>query len=278
MALRSGKAGRGALLALAAFAAWAARVDPVAACDVASPPSVTRGVVGLESHVAIEPSVELPRNVAFAYWAGYDRPQLFEDGAPVELELLGPEATNGHAGLLSAAQPLEPGRSYIFDGLELRVGDFVDAAAPSAPEVRQAELEVTEYDEGCGSSSCGERMVVASAQLQGAADDRTPSEHLTYAIYFGSTAEAARTASEPERFSLLENGRAWFFADDAWADRDVYLSVATLDFAGNQSERTEPIRIHTAPAGCEIAHARVGELAWIAAALLACAVRARRLA
>jgi hypothetical protein len=82
---------------------------------------------------------------------------------------------------------------------------------------------------------------------------------------------------EPARLGVLENGETWFFAADAWADRDVFISISTLDFAGNESERTDPIRIHSAPDGCHATGSpHLGSLAWMITALLVCSLRGRR--
>jgi len=263
----------------AVAALWASASRPAAACDPPSPPSITGGLLGFGDLMPMTPiSAELPRNVAFAFWPGHGEPQLMQDQSEVELEPLGPEPSPGHAGLATARTPLEPGRAYRYEGVAFTVQDFLDEEAPARPTLSGADLAVAEHESGClGGSSCGDRTVVVRARPLAGPDNHTPTERLTYALYLGSTPEAAREAMEPARFGVLESGETWFFAADAWADRDVFISIATLDFAGNESERTDPIRIHSAPDGCHATGSpRLGSLAWIITALLVCSLRGRR--
>jgi hypothetical protein len=61
--------------------------------------------------------------------------------------------------------------------------------------------------------------------------------------------------------------------------RDIYVSVSALDFAGNESPRTDPIRIHTGSGGCAASkgtHRGWFDAGWLVLACLLCLRRRRR--
>lgn len=99
---------------------------------------------------------------------------------------------------------------------------------------------------------------------------------MTYALYLGSTAAKASRVERPARLGFLVGDETWFFADEQWADRDLYLSVAALDLAGNESARTEPVLLRRAPSGCSTSRpSSFGTIAWALLALVAQALRGR---
>jgi hypothetical protein len=271
----------GRLLAAAVIAsglAWAGWPERAGACEFSPMPNLTSGVLGFENGTPmLGPAVTLPRNVAFAFWQSHGVPELRDGTDPVELLPLGPEPGPGHSGLVAPAEPLEPGRTYTFDGdAAFSVGDFIDDQAPSPPVIESADMAVEE-DPACGTSSCG-TFALVSVALQRGDDDRTPREHLTYALYLGSSEGRARSAQRPERFGLMvQQADVSFFADDGWIEDDVWLSVASVDFAGNESERTEPIQIHAGSSACRAGgRARLASFGWVLAVLAGLALRARR--
>jgi hypothetical protein len=219
----------------------------------------------------------LPRNPAVAFFSGHRMPIITDvAGDEVELDRLGPEPTPGHAGLLTPLEPLEPGMGYTLDhDLPLVIDDYVDETAPSPPAVRGGAVNVSEEEGFCAQSSCG-TLVVLHVDLDPGEDEHTPRQNLTYAVFVQGSAERARNAEQPARLALLAGSQVSFFLDEAWADRDVWVSVAALDLAGNPSERTEPMMVHSGSGSCRIAPGvrPFGVLAWIALALVA--VRLRR--
>jgi hypothetical protein len=258
--------------------AWQGWPKRAGACEFAPMPNLTTGVLGFEDGAPVlGPAVTLPRNVAFAFWQSHGVPELLEGSEPVELVPLGPEPTPGHSGLVTPSDPLVPGRTYTFGtDTPFAVGDFIDDQAPSPPVIHGADMAVEE-DPACGASSCG-TFAVVSVALQRGDDDRTPPEHLTYALYLGSSEGRARSAQRPERFGLMvQEADVSFFADDRWIENDVWLSVASVDFAGNESERTEPVQIHAGSSGCHAGgRARLASFGWVLAALAGIALRTRR--
>ena len=223
------------------------------ACEQVEAPNVTAGMLGAAwSTGGMAETRPLPRNPAFAYWPSHSAPMLSLGGMPVALEPLGPEPGAGEAGLMTPREPLEPGAVYALEGVgepfAFTVEDFIDTEAPSTPALLDQSVEITDDGEGCAESSCG-TVVVVKAQLAEGRDDRTPAGHLTYALYLGSTAAKARQVERPARLGFLEGDETWFYAGEAWADRDLYLSVAALDLAGNESARTEPVLLRRAPSG-----------------------------
>jgi hypothetical protein len=272
----------GRLLGTAVIAsglAWAGWPKRAAACEPLPLPNLTSGVLGFENGTPmLGPQVTLPRNVAFAFWQGRGVPELLDGTQPVELLPLGPEPGPGYSGLVAPAEPLEPGRTYTFGSdAAFAVGDFTDDQAPSPPVIERADMAVEE-DPACGASSCGTSALVSVA-LQRGDDDHTPPEHLTYALYLGSSEGRARSAPRPERFGLMvQPADVSFFADEGWIEDDVWLSVASVDFAGNESERTDPVQVHAGSSACRAGgRARLASFGWVLAVLAGLALRARRL-
>jgi hypothetical protein len=233
--------------------------------------------VGDPWRTAEEDELRLPRNVAFVFWSRRAHPQLTAADTTVELELLGAEPEEGF-GLLTPSTPLEPGVMYTYNFTEkLTVEDYVDEVAPQPGRVVTANFTATESKGTCGFDSCGDRATI-TMQIEPGVDDHTTRRALTYAVFIGETAEEARTTTRVERYTLLESGdQTWIPASFEWSESDLYFAVSTLDHAGNESPRTEPILIHSAPSGCSVAYgADVSSAVWVFAALVWHAKRRRK--
>jgi hypothetical protein len=251
------------------------------ACELESFPAVTSGVLGFDP---FEPDAQprLPRNPAVAFWSSGSMPVVTDvAGDEVEFDRLGPEPPPGHVGLLTPLEPLEPGMGYTLDqSLPLVIDDYVDETAPSPPAVRGGAVDISEEDGFClAQSSCG-TIVALHVDLDPGQDEHTPRQNLTYAVFVQGSAERARSAELPARLALLAGGQVSLFLDEVWAERDVWVSVAALDLAGNPSERTEPMMMHSGSGSCRIVPAvrPFGVLAWIALALVAVRLRRSRAA
>jgi uncharacterized protein (TIGR03382 family) len=269
----------GGLALCASAASFVAARGPqrARACDISFPPSVTSGILGFESGTPeLSPGSQLPRNLALTYWSTRGEPRLTLAGAAVALEPLGPSPEAGEIGLMTPSEPLQSGALYQLDGsTAFTVADFIDTEPPSAPVLADRSVSVSDGRDGCAYDSCGP-MVTVSARIAPGSDDHTPPERLTYALYLGASAQKARQSETPASLGLLENGETWFFAADAWAERDMYLSVAALDFAGNQSTRTEPVLLRRGPSSCSASGSSAfGTLGWALLVLAAHASRRR---
>jgi hypothetical protein len=74
---------------------------------------------------------------------------------------------------------------------------------------------------------------------------------LIYFVYLEKTAEEARTASTA--FVLLAGPHALStFVDASWTDSDAFITVSAIDFAGNESPRSEPYQVNARASGCAI--------------------------
>lgn len=195
----------------------------------------------------------------------------------MDLELLGEEPDTLRFGLLTPREPLEPGVSYAYDGSDFVVEDFIDASPPEPGQVRKATFSSWE-DTGCTSSSCGDNAASIRMHLVSGTDDHTASAALTYAVYLGVTSEEAATTTRVERFvAASQIGEAWFGTAYEWTERDLYLSVSTLDLSGNESPLRAPIRIHAAPSGCRVAgDSGLQSFVWLIAAITWHVVRRQR--
>jgi hypothetical protein len=97
-------------MAIAFGLAWEGWPKRAADCEFAPMPNLTSGVLGFEDgSPVLGQDVTLPRNVAFAFWQSHGVPQLLEGNATVELVPLGPEPAPGYSGLVTPADPLQPG-------------------------------------------------------------------------------------------------------------------------------------------------------------------------
>ena len=223
--------------------------------------------------------MSLPRNVAFVFFSRGPgtRTQLTAAGAAVELELLGVEPERSQFGLQTPREPLVPGVMYSYDlSGPFTVDDYIDEAAPEPPRIHKASMQASDYGGSCGGSSCGD-IVSVQVQVTPGADDHTTTAALTYAIYIGESAQAALTTTQVVRFLVLNGQENLVFREDyEWSDRDMFVSVSTLDHAGNESARTEPVQINSAPFGCRIGRgAELSSFAWIVALAIWRATRRR---
>lgn len=257
---------------------------------VAWPPLAALACTFLDSRVVydllgssdIHPASELmlPRNVAFVFWNRGSIPQLSAAGAaaPVELEVLGAEPELGRFGLLTPSAPLDPGVEYSFGGTgPFRVADYFDDAAPRPARIVRTTFTASEPDSACGSNSCGESVYIR-AQVTGGEDDHTPREALTYVMHVGVTAQAAMMTQGFGRLMLAdERGEVDVRLGYEWMERDVFLSISTLDHAGNESARSKPVQVHSGASGCGIArNANFSSFFWVIAAIIWHAASRRR--
>jgi hypothetical protein len=265
-------------LALGGLLGWAVPTV-VWACEYSDDQSVYEvlGVAGLPSQ---RMPVSLPRNVAFVFFARENgaRPQLTAAGAAIELELLGVEPERSHFGLQTPREPLVPGMTYSYDlSGPFTVDDYIDETAPEPPRITKAAMEAFDYGGSCGGSSCND-IVSVKVRLTPGTDDHTTTTALTYAMYIGESAEAARTTTQVERF-LVQSGQEDLILRESydWTERDMFVSVSALDHAGNESHRTEPVQINHAPSGCRIGRdTGLSSFAWILALIMWRAARQRR--
>jgi hypothetical protein len=167
-----------------------------------------------------------------------------------------------------------PSRSSAYE-----VDDIIDVTPPAAPTVVGGEVgHYDDQDDSCNGDSggCGQYTYL-SVDVVAPEDDHSPPDRLTYAIYVGYTAEQARDAEEISHLA--------YASPDLWATTllplspaDVYVSVSAIDMAGNESERSDPAKIHDEPEGddgCAVArpNARGSWLALLSVALGALVLR-----
>jgi hypothetical protein len=127
-------------------------------------------------------------------------------------------------------------------------GDHVDEHPPAAPVLTSGAITHHDGDTACTSDSCGEYDYLNFSLAPSIKDDHTPTEILTYAVYLERSAEQARTASTA--FALL-TGHTGTFVDASWIDSDAFIAVSAIDSAGNESPRSEPLRV-SGSGGCAI--------------------------
>lgn len=227
---------------------------------------------------------ELPQNLAFLlegpavdqigapFLEGED-----EDGNPLSLQVeqLGEypmgRSRRGHLYVLTEPAPA----GTLAAGLV--IGDYVDDQAPTAPKVLSGSVEFNE--DGCGTSSCGEYTELRVA-IEPASDDHIPPLALVYAVYLATSKAKAATAPVPEillQVSEFGDPALWTLLDDQWSDSDAWLSISALDAAGNESPRTDPIRVNSESGACTLGTRRRGGGFQLAAFVLAaCAAVMRR--
>ena len=230
---------------------------------------------------------ELPQNVAFLlegpaveeigapFLEGED-----EDGTPVSLQveqLAGeyPMGRSRRGQLYVLTEPVPPGTTAS----GMVIGDYMDDQAPTAPQTLSGSIEFNE--DGCGTSSCGEYTELRVA-IEPASDDHAPPLALVYAVYLATSKAKAATAPVPEillEVSEFGDPSLWTLLDDKWSDSEAWLSISALDAAGNESPRTEPIRVNSESGGCTLGTRRRGGGFQLAAFVLAaCAAVMRRVA
>ena len=141
---------------------------------------------------------------------------------------------------------LQPGRSVSPIGKALPVyttGDYVDEAPPKVPEIVDALIQHQAAFATCPATT--ELGVTLAGPVT---DDHTPSGLLAYAIYLEKT--PAEAASAKTAFALIgqmpspanpEQLRA--FVADAWKDAPAFVAISAIDFAGNESQRSNVFEI-----------------------------------
>ena len=98
---------------------------------------------------------------------------------------------------------------------------------------------------GCGyAGGSGDGVDVSRVTLTASAEDDVASaEQITYAVYFGATAEEASEASlgEPELWVLPDYVGVWFYV----AEEEVpgFIVVRAFDQAGNASAASAPVAV-----------------------------------
>jgi hypothetical protein len=155
-------------------------------------------------------------------------------------------------------EPLPPHFLIQSGGDESRTGDYVDERPPETPNVINSVVRYDDGEEGCGTSvsSCGDLTSLEVTLAAPANDDHVPVRRVPYLIYLEKTAEAARTTRTP--FALVSelptvNGttlNVWL--DRSWADSDAFVTVSAIDWAANESPRTEPLQANSGGGGCTL--------------------------
>src|SRR5690606_2642171 len=114
----------------------------------------------------------------------------------------------------------------------------LDEAAPSAPELQKARVSVVDSRRGClrPASPC-EGNATLHLTIVPAADDFSPPERITYAMYGGATSDEAAGAELPHRLLVArgdgsELGESWNLGD---VDDVEWVALTAVDQAGNES-------------------------------------------
>ena len=143
-------------------------------------------------------------------------------------------------------QLAEPFAEPLLDGERSVAG--LDAMAPEQPEILGGEYSFTPEREGCAYSSCGD-LGVLTIDLGAGADDQTPADVISFALFIGRSRDDALSASAKGLYLRDGGGSVWDFVGDL-RDQDIWVSVAALDLAGNISERAEPVQVYAGQGGC----------------------------
>jgi hypothetical protein len=206
------------LMALGATIAFVAP-DPIAdACSVAGPRTVG-AVLGLAEWT--EEEVAIPGNAASL---DAERGELFVS-----------------AGATLYRIPPETSELVVGEGRSIPVSAELDTVAPSLSFEGASWVESVACG-GCqyagGGVNTSHVSLAASAE-----DDVASAEQITYAVYFGATAEEARDASlgEPELWVLPDYVGLWFYL----AEEEVpgFIVVRAFDQAGNASAASAPLAV-----------------------------------
>jgi len=124
-------------------------------------------------------------------------------------------------------------------------GDYVDETSPTAPEIVDGLIQ-HQAGEAAG-GPCPATTGLAVTLAGPVTDDHTPSGLLAYAVYLEKTAIEA--ASAKTAFALIQMSSATnpeqlhAFVAHAWKDAPAYLAVSAIDFAGNESQRSNVFEI-----------------------------------
>lgn len=206
----------------------AARVHSRACSPAESGSQIRSGPLGFRPFVTVT-SGDVPRNVAVVEpgWS------FEQDAGALEWML---DAT------LRFSRPVElfdAGTTLNFSGSTFRVIDVVDSAPPTVPGL----LSARSHGGGSSGVGCNRCGVVAtySIELVPAADDLTPTEHLSYLVFFGATAEEAQSnplADGP----FVPLGTTIGGGGGVGQSARRFVALAAVDQAGNTSARSPSLR------------------------------------
>ncbi|MBW2465534.1 MAG: hypothetical protein JRH11_28060 [Deltaproteobacteria bacterium] len=176
----------------------------------------------------------------------------------------------GSGGFTRTAEPLAPDEVYELGSMRFRTGDFVDDVAPTMPTLLDAVW--VDYESG----DCGLFDELA-LEIEAASDDRALPGNLSYAVYFGGSEDAVRTASIPAAVVPASNPTV-----SLHGGQPHFVAIEAIDSAGNVSPRTTGSASRYAQSGgCAIAtpgtRSTPALLACFALSLLALARAKRRL-
>lgn len=258
--------------------------DVAHACSVLGPETPTEIIPGLR---AVNPQVGdagsglplVPRNVAvFPRLHVDDTPSVVADGTIVALRSL-PAPIAGitfFQSLHTAVDPLPVGAEIQADPSAAPVavvGDYTDTTAPEQLRVARGHLSVS--SSGCGEESSCDDIAFIDVELDPPSDDHTPSDNLVYAVFLGGTAAEVRDAAEPTQI-LLTTGGAISLPRTVNPERNLFITIVAIDFAGNVSARSNPFQVHKAD-GCAIAQVdRASLTTWGLVALVVIGVTRHR--
>ena len=134
-----------------------------------------------------------------------------------------------------------------------KIGDYVDQTPPARPVVTGGGIEHYDPSSGCGTavSSCGESTVLRFAIAEPVRDDQAPAAFIAYAVYLERSVDEALASPTP---LVLLAGPDFLsmHLDHAWIDSDAFISVSAIDFAGNESPRSEPYQVNASGIGCAV--------------------------
>lgn len=149
-------------------------------------------------------------------------------------------------------EPLPPNFQIQSGGDSLTTGDYLDEVPPDTPSVTES---IVRYEDR-RASSCFGLTSLGVTLAEPAKDDHAPAGRVAYAVYLEKSADAARTTPTPfavvsESYTI--NATTLVVTLDAsWADSDAFVSVSAIDWAANESPRTEPRQANSSGSGCAV--------------------------
>jgi len=161
-------------------------------------------------------------------------------------------------------EPMAPHLTIRSAGTDLTTDDYLDEAPPSTPQIVAGSVNHVESDEGCSgttdSAACEGLTGLGVTLGAHATDDHMPPRRVAYLVYLERSAEAARTTRTPFALaSLLETTNGPTLAlpvGSSWVDSDAFVSVSAIDWAGNESPRSEPYQVNANGSGCAVRGSR----------------------
>lgn len=218
-----------------------------------------------------QPSGYVPRNVAFvtADWTPLRsgtsdqwvvaKLESGEEVVAVEVPGTRVSASEGVVkpnSLLPEDTVLNVFRWSSYSDTTFRTTADIDEVSPSRPEVARGTVSFHDGTGACQSDSCGDYTSLSIELKETSSDDLASPDQLVYVLYVGSSAQEVATktqATSLHQSSAIFDHRLWQLVADEWLERDVYVAVAALDQAGNLSERSLPVRIHSGDSdGCSV--------------------------